>query len=322
MKIDPIIPIWLMSILCVGMICLKKRSKIAYIRQIIAIVLVFLINLRIMVPSNNVSSSSQTLDTYVLFVVDDTISMLARDYDGDTERLTAVKKDCSDIIDELDGAKFAVISFNNNANLVSPFTNNSQYAKDVIGSLYPIEEMYAEGTSMNVSIDMMTDTLKRAREKSDGNVVVFFISDGEITNEEKLKSFKSAAKYVDGGAVLGYGTSEGGNMYVKSYYTDREELLEDTSSYPRKPAVSVIDEKNLKSIASDIGVKYINMNDSTNIDSTISKIKKESVSESKDGKVTGYADIYYIFAAMLVVVMMWEFVDIRRKSREIDWRKE
>ena len=322
MKIDPIIPIWLMSILCVGMICLKKRSKIAYIRQIIALVLVFLINLRIMVPSNNVSSSSQTLDTYVLFVVDDTISMLARDYDGDTERLTAVKKDCSDIIDELDGAKFAVISFNNNANLVSPFTNNSQYAKDVIGSLYPIEEMYAEGTSMNVSIDMMTDTLKRAREKADGNVVVFFISDGEITNEEKLKSFKSAAKYVDGGAVLGYGTSEGGNMYVKSYYTDREELLEDTSSYPRKPAVSVIDEKNLKSIASDIGVKYINMNDSTNIDSTISKIKKESVSESKDGKVTGYADIYYIFAAMLVVVMMWEFVDIRRKSREIDWRKE
>lgn len=322
MKIDPIIPIWLMSILCVGMICLKKRSKIAYIRQIIAIVLVFLINLRIMVPSNNVSSSSQTLDTYVLFVVDDTISMLARDYDGDTERLTAVKKDCSDIIDELDGAKFAVISFNNNANLVSPFTNNSQYAKDVIGSLYPIEEMYAEGTSMNVSIDMMTDTLKRAREKADGNVVVFFISDGEITNEEKLKSFKSAAKYVDGGAVLGYGTSEGGNMYVKSYYTDREELLEDTSSYPRKPAVSVIDEKNLKSIASDIGVKYINMNDRTNIDSTISKIKKESVSESKDGKVTGYADIYYIFAAMLVVVMMWEFVDIRRKSREIDWRKE
>ena len=322
MKIDPIIPIWLMSILCVGMICLKKRSKIAYIRQIIAIVLVFLINLRIMVPSNNVSSSSQTLDTYVLFVVDDTISMLARDYDGDTERLTAVKKDCSDIIDELDGAKFAVISFNNNANLVSPFTNNSQYAKDVIGSLYPIEEMYAEGTSMNVSIDMMTDTLKRAREKADGNVVVFFISDGEITNEEKLKSFKSAAKYVDGGAVLGYGTSEGGNMYVKSYYTDREELLEDTSSYPRKPAVSVIDEKNLKSIASDIDVKYINMNDSTNIDSTISKIKKESVSESKDGKVTGYADIYYIFAAMLVVVMMWEFVDIRRKSREIDWRKE
>ena len=65
MKIDPIIPIWLMGILCVGMIFLKKRSRIAYVRQIIAIVLVFLINLRIMVPSDNVSSNTQTLDTYV-----------------------------------------------------------------------------------------------------------------------------------------------------------------------------------------------------------------------------------------------------------------
>lgn len=322
MKIDPIIPIWLMGILCVGMIFLKKRSRIAYVRQIIAIVLVFLINLRIMVPSDNVSSNTQTLDTYVLFVVDDTISMLARDYDGDTERLTAVKKDCGHIIEELDGAKFAVISFNNNANLVAPFTNNSQYAEDVIDSLYPLEQLYAEGTSMNVSIDVMTNTLKRAREKADGSVVVFFISDGEITNEENLKSFKSAAKYVDGGAVLGYGTTEGGNMYMKSSYTGQDELIEDTSSYPRKPAVSVIDEDNLKSIADDMDVKYINMNDASNIDTTINKIKRESASESKDGKVSGYADIYYIFAAMLVLVMIWEFIDIRRKSGELVWRKE
>lgn len=28
MKIDPIIPIWLMGILCVGMIFLKKRSEL------------------------------------------------------------------------------------------------------------------------------------------------------------------------------------------------------------------------------------------------------------------------------------------------------
>ena len=121
-----------------------------------------------------------------------------------------------------------------------------------------------------------------------------------ITNEENLKSFKSAAKYVDGGAVLGYGTTEGGNMYMKSSYTGQDELIEDTSSYPRKPAVSVIDEDNLKSIADDMDVKYINMNDASNIDTTINKIKRESASESKDGKVSGYADIYYIFAAMLV----------------------
>ncbi len=322
MRINPIIPIWLMAILCVGMLFLKRRNMRAYIRQIIAVVLIFLINLRIMVPSANVSTNTQTLDTYVLFVVDDTISMLARDYDGDTERLTAVKKDCSHIIEQLDGAKFAVISFNNNANLVAPYTDNSEYANDVIDSLYPLDSLYARGTSMNVCIDVMTDTLKRAREKADGSVVVFFISDGEITNGDKLESFKSAAKYVDGGAVLGYGTKDGGNMYVKSYYTDQEELLEDTSGYPRKPAVSKIDEKNLKSIADDLGISYINMNDSTNVDPVIKKIQREATGDSKTGKVKGFVDIYYIFVAMLAVLLVLDFVDIRRKTREFSQRKE
>ncbi len=322
MRINPIIPIWLMAILCVGMLFLKRRNMRAYIRQIIAVVLIFLINLRIMVPSANVSTNTQTLDTYVLFVVDDTISMLARDYDGDTERLTAVKNDCSHIIEQLDGAKFAVISFNNNANLVAPYTDNSEYANDVIDSLYPLDSLYARGTSMNVCLDVMTDTLKRAREKADGSVVVFFISDGEITNEDKLESFKAAAKYVDGGAVLGYGTKDGGNMYVKSYYTDQEELLEDTSGYPRKPAVSKIDEKNLKSIADDLGISYINMNDSTNVDPVIKKIQREATGDSKTGKVKGFVDIYYIFAAMLAALLVLDFVDIRRKTREFSQRKE
>ena len=275
-----------------------------------------------MVPSANVSTNTQTLDTYVLFVVDDTISMLARDYDGDMERLTAVKRDCSHIIEQLDGAKFAVISFNNNANLVAPYTDNSKYANDVIDSLYPLDSLYARGTSMNVCLDVMTDTLKRAREKADGSVVVFFISDGEITNEDRLESFKAAAKYVDGGAVLGYGTKDGGNMYVKSYYTDQEELLEDTSAYPRKPAVSKIDENNLKSIADDLKVSYINMNDSQNIDPVLEKIQRESTGDSKTGKVNGFVDIYYIFAALFAVLLMLDFGDVRRKAREFAQRKE
>lgn len=322
MRINPIIPIWLMTILCVGMFFLKRRNMAAYIRQIIAVTLIFLINLRIMVPSANVSTNTQTLDTYVLFVVDDTISMLARDYDGDTERLTAVKRDCSHIIEQLDGAKFAVISFNNNANLVAPYTDNSKYANDVIDSLYPLDSLYARGTSMNVCLDVMTDTLKRAREKADGSVVVFFISDGEITNEDRLESFKAAAKYVDGGAVLGYGTKDGGNMYVKSYYTDQEELLEDTSAYPRKPAVSKIDENNLKSIADDLKVSYINMNDSQNIDPVLEKIQRENTGDSKTGKVNGFVDIYYIFAALFAVLLMLDFGDVRRKAREFAQRKE
>lgn len=46
------------------------------------------------------------VDAYVLLVVDNTISMLARGYNGETERLTAVQEDCAYIMDELYGASF------------------------------------------------------------------------------------------------------------------------------------------------------------------------------------------------------------------------
>ena len=315
--IDPIIPIWLMGILCIFLIILKRRGKAAFIRRVLAALMIFLVNLRIMVPGGQVATTTQTLDTYVLFVVDNTISMLAQDYDGGKERITAVKNDCAEIIENLDGAKFAVIGFNNSASLMSPYTNNSTYAADVINSMYPINSVYAQGSSMNVCKDVMIDTLKRAHDKADGTVVVFFVSDGEITNGDTLESFEKAAKYIDGGAVLGYGTKAGGNMYVDSYISGEKELLEDTSSYPTKPAVSCIDEKNLKSIASDLGVDYINMNDADGekrISSLAEKIRSGAVTGSGEGSTAkGYIDIYYIFALVFAGLMVWEFIDIKKK---------
>lgn len=319
MRIDPIIPIWVMAILCIAMLLFWRNNWKAYARQIVAVILIFCVNLRIMVPSDNVTATTQELDTYVLFVVDDTLSMLARDYDGDTERLTAVKNDCEKIIDKMDGAKFAVISFNNNANLVAPYTDNSDYAKSVIESLYPLESLYAKGSSLNICKDVMIDTLKRAHEKGDGNVIVFFISDGEITSSDsRLESFDEASKYADGGAVLGYGTEKGGRMYVKSYYSDQEEVLQDTSSYPYKDAVSRIDEKNLKQIAGDIGVKYINMNDGqSRLEDVVNDAVKNSGGDSASRQVSGYVDIYYIFVAAFAGLMIYEFWSVRKKNVKI-----
>lgn len=37
--------------------------------------------------------------------------------------------------------------------------------------------------------------------------MLFFVSDGETTSVETLKSFAEVKKYINGGAVLGYGTT-------------------------------------------------------------------------------------------------------------------
>ena len=109
MIINPIIPIWLMAVICVGIILLKRKGIWPFIRQILIAILLFVINLRIMVPGSVEHVQKQEMNAYVLFVVDDTISMLANDYDDGRTRLEGVREDCSYIMDKLPGARFAVI---------------------------------------------------------------------------------------------------------------------------------------------------------------------------------------------------------------------
>lgn len=313
MIINPIIPIWLMSVICVALLIFKRRGIIPYIRQIIMIILLFVINLRIMVPNGEMEVMTQKLNKHVLFVVDDTISMVAAD-DGHTERLTKVKEDCAHIIDELYGAKFSVVMFNNEANQIAPFTDNGDYVKSMVNSIYPVEQFYARGTSLNVWKELTLSIIKDIHDNNEGKCAVFFISDGEITGEESLASFKELAPYIDDGAVLGYGTESGGQMSLKSLYDDTTEVVEDRSDYNYKPAISKIDEKNLKKIASDLGVTYQHMDRSQDIDTVVNRIRQGANTETTDKKVEGHDDIYYYFVLPLVMLLIYEVVDTRRRA--------
>ena len=312
MIINPIIPIWLMSIICVILSVLKRKGTFPYIRQILLILLLFVINLRIMVPDGNVIVKNQKMSTKVLFVVDSTISMVAKD-DGQRERLDYVREDCNHILTELNGARFAVVSFNNEAHYLSPFTNNAEYAQGVIDAIYPMSSNYAKGSSMNIWREMVMDILKGAKEDGTGEVVLFFISDGEITNHETLESFSEMAQYVDGGAVLGYGTKEGGQMEMPTFYSEEPEVIEDRSDYPYKPAVSKIDENNLKQIAKDIDIDYIHMTQSSDVDSVLDEIKQNATTEDTDKRIEGHKDIYYIFVIPLLLLLLFELYDTRKR---------
>lgn len=312
MIVNPIIPIWLMAIICVALLIVKHKGIWPYIRQIIIIALLFVINLRIMIATDDVKIETQDIDANILFVIDNTISMVAVDCEDETERLEALKDDCSYIVDELHGARFAVMTFANRANLVMPYTDNVDFAKDTIDCITVVDELLAKGSSMNVSKDMMIKILERDSEKEDGKTYVFFISDGEITNDDELDSFAEIAEYIDGGAVFGYGTEEGGKMYVSSYWDDEKTVLEESYG---KAAISKIDEDNLKSIASDMAVDYINMTDSDEIDEVIDKIVKDAKITDGDGSTEGYADIYYIFVIPLLLLLIYEFIDLKNKLK-------
>lgn len=164
MIISPIIPIWLMLLICVGLILLKPKSNSRWIRQIIIVILIFCINLRIMIPGDT-KSQTVSSDLDVIFVIDNTISMLAADYNGNDTRLSAVKNDCEKIVDELNGARFSVITFSNTAKILMPFTKDANIITESIDIIDVTGELYAKGSTLNVVLDDMVNMLKSSSQK-------------------------------------------------------------------------------------------------------------------------------------------------------------
>ncbi len=316
MILNPIIPVWLMGIICVILLLFKRKGIFNYIRQILVVILLFAINLRIMVPNGEMTTLQN--DAKVLFVVDNTISMLAEDYEGNTRRIDAVHRDCAYIMEQLPGASFRVVSFGNQVKNMIPYTIDATNAKQAVESLQGQSSLHAKGTSMNAVLEYLE---KQLEEDSHGYQVVFFISDGEITQEEDLKSFPKLDKLIDTGAVLGYGTEKGGSMKAPAFTGDEdepEEIYYYDENYDRQTAISKIDESNLKKIASDMGVSYVHMTSTAQIDKTLNSISREiqaNASAEELNVTEGYADTYFYLLPALILLLAFDFIYYKTKLK-------
>ena len=338
MIINPIIPIWLMSIICIAIVIfilynkpvkdikttrqkkLHKKYIISSSIKILIIILLFVINLRFMIPNGeNMAIAS---DLSVLFVIDTSVSMRALDYDGNEERFEGVINDCCYIVDELSNSKFSIITFSDTAQKVIPFTNDTDMVQAELKAISLENDFYAKGSSMNIVKDTLEKSLieEKERQNEDTKLIVFFITDGEITKEgENLESFSNLSQYISDGAVMGYGTKDGGKM-VNSTYSDEPNsnfyyiYYYDDSTYQKVTAISKIDENNLKKIASDLKIDYIQMSEKSNIDGKLKQIKNiESSSQGQEEKINTYQDIYYYFAIPLVILLILDFIFKTRK---------
>lgn len=317
MIISPIIPIWLMGILCVILlVILKSKDKYTFIRQIIIISLLFIINLRVMYLSKKSKVQNLALDTDIILVIDTTVSMLAEDYNGKDTRLEGVQEICDYITDELQGAKFSIITFGNYAQKAVPMTNDISIIKDTVDTMNVVDANYAKGSILDLPKELLEETLETNYNKDKSRKrIVFYISDGEITGEnKKIESFKDCSKYIDNGAVLGFGTSEGGKMQITNWDGSKEyKTYFDENTYEEKTGISKIDEDNLKQIADDMKIDYIHIDREKDINKKVKEILKEANTELSDDKKSLYTDIYYIFVIPLLAMLVYEYINYRRK---------
>lgn len=271
--------------------------------------------MRIMVRGGDVPTMMPNVD--IVFVVDNTLSILAEDYgDNNGRRIDAIKEDCKFITEQFPGASFSVIAFGNNVQQMIPYTTDATMTVETIGTLHGGSQYHANGTSLNAVMESMQKMLDDKR----GNYkILFFISDGEIQSSDPLKSYSGLNKLIDSGAVLGYGTEKGGPMKPVEYYIEESEweyLTYYDDNFDKQKALSKIDEKNLKSIASDFGVEYIHMTSQSEIHSTIkdlqNKISKIEPTKNMDSK-EGYEDTYFWFVIPLLLLLVIDFICTKKR---------
>ncbi len=347
MIINPIIPIWLMIIICLVLTILVIHNKelkekissktddgektarqkelqknyiISASIKISCIILLFIINLRFMIPNGENTILSSEFN--ILFVIDTSVSMRALDYDKDKERFEGVINDCCYIIDQLPGCKFSIITFGNSAQRLIPFTNDTDMVQAELKSINVEHDYFAKGTSINIVKDIFENTLKQEKERQNNKAkfITFFITDGEITKEEKLESFANIAQNISNGAVLGYGTEKGGKMVNSMFANDPSNedyyMYYYDENYKKNTSISKIDEKTLKQLSTDLKIDYIKMDNTAKIDYKLNNIKDQIFnSQTTEEKINSYQDIYYYFAIPLVILLIAEFILKKRRMQ-------
>jgi Ca-activated chloride channel family protein len=315
MIINPILPLWIIIPLVIGMLILiffTSRGIKLFLR--IAIVLVLLlVNFRFMVPSDDVLVFNNNLD--VIFVVDTTLSMDALDYSGGP-RIEAVKNDLTYIVDRLEGANFSLITHDTISTILLPLTKDGNAVKVAINTMSTPDSIYAKGSDITLFKEELENMLDRSIKKENRKRIVFIVGDGEITSKNGgLISLNLLSSKIDNGAVLGYGTDEGGKIKVETYLgSGQYEYLQDKTSYPYKDSVSRIDEENLKAIAKDLNIDYIHMVKQHNINDKINDINKIKTYSDQSSEYA-YTDIYYYFSFLLIPMLLFETILDRRSYR-------
>lgn len=316
----PIIPLTTMIVFSIAMLVVVIINRKHIINRIIILALLLVISQRPML--RNQEDLMYSLDIDVLFVIDNTASMNAIDVNNGT-RLNLVKQNCKYLIDKMPGASYAVITFGNFSQVRMPFTHDASDIQEIISNIKIVDPAYAVGSNLDLPYEDMKLLLESSKSKEEHHRVVFYLSDGELTYEEKnkmdLSKFKNISNLINNGAVFGYGTTNGGKIRIdsslaKKYLADSQGFLLDQSKKPYQPAISKLDEGNLKNLATSLGVEYTLMPDTAKLNSIVEEIVAKA-QKNRDDTEYSDKDLYYYFSMTLLIFLFIELLYYRRNEQ-------
>ncbi|MDQ0800950.1 VWA domain-containing protein [Arthrobacter sp. SLBN-112] len=301
-----------------------QPARRAWLRRTAIVLLIGAAVLRPGLPGGTVQAASADLN--VFFVVDTTTSMVAEDYGGAAPRLEGVRKDIKAIAEKLPGARFSVITFDTTAHVRMPLSTDTLALETVTDVLEPQVTAYAKGSSITAARKVLAERLAAARDSHPGRPrLVYYLGDGEQTSGKEPAAMAFDAGLVAGGAVLGYGTPEGGRMKQNTGLDSGDGTgggagAGRSDGYVRdsggQDALSVIDEGRLRTIAAQLGVPYVHRDAGASVADMMQQAHPGRAAHSdSDGSVTAPTELYWLFAAGAFLLALPEAVAVLRRLR-------
>lgn len=311
-----LVPVMLASVAFLAWTAVQPRSGGAayggWLRPAAIVGLLLLAAVRPGVPGGSVRAAAADLN--VFFVVDTTSSIAAEDYGNGVPRLNGVRKDIKAIAAELAGARFSLVTFDSQAVVRMPLTTDASALDALTSVLEPQATVYSTGSSVTVARTVLNERLKAARDTHPERPrIVYYLGDGEQTSGKEPESMQVDASLVNGGAVLGYGTAEGGRMKEKTSYSAEEGTgyIQDRSGGSAGDAVSRIDENTLRDIAAQLGVPYVHRADRDPVPPMMQAARPGELRETSES-LEGRVELYWAPALAAFVLGLWESLKVLR----------
>ncbi|MFF1383119.1 vWA domain-containing protein [Arthrobacter sp. NPDC058288] len=327
MTFQPIWPWWIMLPVVVAVVvfltwtAVRGRLRGAGLRGLLLpaglVALLLLAALRPGVPGGSVRAAAT--DVNVFFVVDTTSSISAEDYGKGSPRLDGVRKDIMAIAGELAGARFSMITFDSQAVVRMPLTTDTSALDTLTGVLEPQITMYSTGSSVTAARTVLNERLGAARESHPERArIVYYFGDGEQTSGKAPEPMNVDASLVNGGAVLGYGTGQGGRMKEKTSYSTDEATgyIQDRSGESAGDAVSRIDEDTLRGIAAQLGVPYVHRAAGDGVAPMMQAARPGALKEATES-LEGRVELYWAPALAAFLLALWESITVLRQLRQL-----
>lgn len=294
----------------------SRATTLVVVRRVAIAVTFVLVLLRPGVGTADVPTQLSDLD--VLVVVDRTRSMAALDHAGRKPRIEGVRSDLDALAEELPGARFAMIGFGAESRLTLPFTTDVSAFQSAVETLDLERPREGDGSSATRPVTEVVDVLERAAERRpDRRRVVVYVGDGEDTTSAGVdQSFDQVADLVVGGAVLGYGTTDGAEMPAADDLSLDLGYVEDPET--GEPAVSRADLDNLEEIADELDVDFSHRTGTGGMDRIVDSFEASYVDGERGDGPPAETDLTWLFGLLLLALVLGE---LRAGWRAV-WRSQ